>query len=259
MPITPNGPAPYAPPGTVIAVVEHNRRVGLPTPVTTEVIARITGTPGLAPRVLKALRLYDLVDDNGQLTRQFDELARAPGEDDLKERFAEVLRQRTATSLNTCRIQTPPRRSAWKACSGGISRAGSSPAWWDCSEVFASTPASWTHTSRHSEASSDGPRESRRRSRSGAATPDGHRIRVDTHRTHGSTSATPRHDASGCGGSAPILCDPAGAVARARFPLAAPRPRGVDNVRRVGVQSALPAWPRRRFGAEPRTEVRAMR
>lgn len=91
MPITPSGPAPYAPPGTVIAVVEHNRRVGLPTPVTTEVIARITGTPGLAPRVLKALRLYDLVDDNGQLTRQFDELARAPSEDDLKKRFAEVL------------------------------------------------------------------------------------------------------------------------------------------------------------------------
>lgn len=92
MPITPNGPAPYPPTGKVIDVVLHHRKQGLVTPVTTDVIERVTGTPGLAPRVAKALQLFDLVDAEGQPTEQFDELAKAPTEDEFKERFASTLR-----------------------------------------------------------------------------------------------------------------------------------------------------------------------
>lgn len=92
MSITPNGPAPYPPAGQVTAVIEHHRKQGLPTPVTTDVITRVTNTPGLSARVIKALHLFELIDDDGQPTAQFDELAKAPSEGVFKERFAETLR-----------------------------------------------------------------------------------------------------------------------------------------------------------------------
>lgn len=92
MPITPNGPAPYPPTGKVLEVIDRHRQVGLPTPVTTEVVERVTGTPGLAPRIMRALTLFDLVDENGSPTPQFEELVKAPSESDFKERLASVIR-----------------------------------------------------------------------------------------------------------------------------------------------------------------------
>lgn len=92
MPIVPNGPAPYPPVGKVLDTIDRHRKVGLPTPVTTEVLERVTGTPGLAPRVLRALTLFDLIDSDGNATPQFDELVKAPSESDFKERLAGVIR-----------------------------------------------------------------------------------------------------------------------------------------------------------------------
>jgi len=78
--------------GKVLDTIDRHRKVGLPTPVTTEVLERVTGTPGLAPRVLRALTLFDLIDSDGNATPQFDELVKAPSESDFKERLAGVIR-----------------------------------------------------------------------------------------------------------------------------------------------------------------------
>lgn len=91
MAVQPDGPAPYAPASAVIDVVRQHRDRGLPTPITTEVIGRAGVTEALAPRVMKTLTLFDLVDDEGQETDQFTELAKSP-ESEFKERFAAVLR-----------------------------------------------------------------------------------------------------------------------------------------------------------------------
>lgn len=91
MAIQPDGAAPYAPASAVIDVVRQHRARELPTPITTDVIGRAGVTDALAPRVMKALTLFDLVDDEGQETDQFAELAKAP-ESDFKERFGAILR-----------------------------------------------------------------------------------------------------------------------------------------------------------------------
>jgi hypothetical protein len=101
MALTPNGPAPYAPPGSVISVVAHHRDRGLPTPVTTGVIARVLESgEGLASRVMTALRLLDLVDKEGAIQPAFDEMARAASPEDFRARFADVVRSAYADVLN---------------------------------------------------------------------------------------------------------------------------------------------------------------
>ncbi len=92
MPVVANGPAPYPPSGKVIDLVERHRAQGLPTPINVDKVARLTGTPGLAPRVMKALLLLDLVDGEGMPTATFDEMAKAPTDGEFKERFAEMLK-----------------------------------------------------------------------------------------------------------------------------------------------------------------------
>jgi len=99
MPIEPDGPAPYAPPATVILTIEWHRERGLPTPITTEVIARVIESEGLAPRVMKALRLFELVDDAGNATATFEELAKAPTDEDFKARLAAVVSSAYADAL----------------------------------------------------------------------------------------------------------------------------------------------------------------
>lgn len=91
MAITPDGPAPYAPAGAVILIVETYRQRDLPTPVTSGVIERLGVTEALAPRVMKALRLLDLIDGDGNPVPQFADLAKA-GEAEYKDRFAAILR-----------------------------------------------------------------------------------------------------------------------------------------------------------------------
>lgn len=96
MAIEAEGPAPYAPAEAVIRTVEQHRNFGLPSPVTRDVIARVIDSDALAPRVMRALRLYDLVDKDGDPTQQFNELARAATD-------AEV--PRALCRDNPCRIR----------------------------------------------------------------------------------------------------------------------------------------------------------
>ncbi len=101
MPLTPNGPAPYAPPGSVISAVAHHRDRGLPTPVTTGVIARVLDSgEALASRVMTALRLLDLIDKEGVIQPAFDEMARATSQEDFRARFADVVRSAYADVLH---------------------------------------------------------------------------------------------------------------------------------------------------------------
>lgn len=90
MPIEPNGPAPYAPPSAFLAFMDAVRDRDLPTPYTAEVVTRAGITEALAPRTLKTLKLFDLIDDENQPTEQLHDLAKAGG-DAYKARLAEVL------------------------------------------------------------------------------------------------------------------------------------------------------------------------
>jgi hypothetical protein len=98
MPIEANGPAPYAPPSAVLEFLSAVRDKELPTPYTVEVLTRAGITEGLAPRVLKTLKLFDLLDDDNQPTDQMHDLAKA-GESDYKQRLADVLRAAYADVL----------------------------------------------------------------------------------------------------------------------------------------------------------------
>lgn len=91
MPIEPNGPAPYAPPSALLDFLSAVHDKDLPTPYTTEVVTRAGVTEGLAPRVLKTLKLFDLIDEEKEPTDRLLDLAKA-GSDDYKERLADVLR-----------------------------------------------------------------------------------------------------------------------------------------------------------------------
>jgi hypothetical protein len=91
MVITANSSAPYAPPKSVTEVVDFHRRKGLPTPVTLDRIVMVGVSESLAPRTLQALRLLDLLDDDGNPTQAFEALRVAP-EAEFRDRFADVIR-----------------------------------------------------------------------------------------------------------------------------------------------------------------------
>lgn len=87
MPIGSTGRAPYAPPAAVIQVIEHCRGRGFPTaPFSADVLVKIGVSESLGPRTLGALRLLDLVDDDGRPTPAFEDLRKAP-ETDYRTRF----------------------------------------------------------------------------------------------------------------------------------------------------------------------------
>lgn len=78
MPLVPNGPAPYAPPKTVVDIISAYREKGLKTPFTIEVLTRAGVPDSLAPRTLQAMKLLDLIDSEGRPSEQFDQAVRMP-------------------------------------------------------------------------------------------------------------------------------------------------------------------------------------
>lgn len=91
MSIQKNGNAPYAPSGTVLELIDRFRRHGLQTPFTTDVLLRAGVTESLAPRTLQALRLLDLIEDDGSPTRELLGLREAPS-NEFQARLGEVVR-----------------------------------------------------------------------------------------------------------------------------------------------------------------------
>jgi hypothetical protein len=100
MPLKTDGPAPYAPPATVLHVLQRYRDHGLLTPITLDVLQRIAIFTSLAPRTLQTLKLLDLLDEEGQPTEALVALKKAPTEDDAKARFAESPRDTYAEVFN---------------------------------------------------------------------------------------------------------------------------------------------------------------
>ncbi len=86
-----DGTAPYAPIGAVMTVIDAFRNRPVPTPITVEVAKRIGITDSLAHRTVQALRLLDLLDDDGNPTTAFEDLRKA-GEDEFRDRLADVVR-----------------------------------------------------------------------------------------------------------------------------------------------------------------------
>jgi Family of unknown function (DUF5343) len=76
-----DGPAPYGPPGPLLTVLERYRDRGLQTPFTNDVLVRAGVNESLSRRVLQALKLLDLVDEDGDPATVLQEYARAPEEE----------------------------------------------------------------------------------------------------------------------------------------------------------------------------------
>lgn len=99
MAVQTDGNAPYAPPATVMDVINRFRDRGLATPFTLEVLTRAGVTDALAPRVLQTLKLLDLVDGSGEPTPEFEGLRRASTAD-FPTKLEEVLRTAYAEVFN---------------------------------------------------------------------------------------------------------------------------------------------------------------
>lgn len=91
MAVRPGSPAPYAPPATVLALIQSFRNRGLQTPFTPDVLARAGVQESLIPRTMQALRVLDLVDAEGAPTAQLEGLRRA-AEGEYKPRLEAVIR-----------------------------------------------------------------------------------------------------------------------------------------------------------------------
>lgn len=91
MPLQPNGLAPYAPPATVLSIIDRARDRGLPAPVTNEVLMRAQVTESLVPRVLNSLQLLELINEDGTWTENLETLRRAPA-NEIQTRLTEIIR-----------------------------------------------------------------------------------------------------------------------------------------------------------------------
>jgi hypothetical protein len=85
------GNAPYAAPKNVLDVIERYRHRGLRTPFTLELMLLVGVPDGAAHRTIQALKLLDLIDDEGQPTEALDDMKRA-SEPEYAPRFAEIVR-----------------------------------------------------------------------------------------------------------------------------------------------------------------------
>jgi uncharacterized protein DUF5343 len=81
MPIRTGEPAPYAPPATILQVVNALRDRGLTTPINADVLLRAGITESLVPRTLRSLVGLELIDGEGRLTPAMEALRRAPSSD----------------------------------------------------------------------------------------------------------------------------------------------------------------------------------
>jgi hypothetical protein len=91
MTIQESGVAPYAPPSAVLNLIDRFRNHGLAAPFTLEVLQRAGVSESLAPRTLQALKLLDLVGEDGAPTEELVDLSKARS-DEYEERLAAVVR-----------------------------------------------------------------------------------------------------------------------------------------------------------------------
>ncbi len=80
MAIVHEGPAPYAPVAHVLRAIEHYREKGAQT-FSKELLGRLGYPDAYATRTIKALKLLDLIDNEGAPTEAFKELKRSTAEE----------------------------------------------------------------------------------------------------------------------------------------------------------------------------------
>ncbi|MBA3678375.1 MAG: DUF5343 domain-containing protein [Sphingosinicella sp.] len=98
MPVTRDQPAPYAPPSSILALIERHRNKGLPSPVDADVLGRAGISESLINRTLQALQVLDLVAENGSPSEVLEGLRLAP-EGEYKQRLTEWLNNAYADAL----------------------------------------------------------------------------------------------------------------------------------------------------------------
>lgn len=91
MPVRLDEPAPYAPPATILHLIEAFRERGLSTPFTPDVLSRVGVTESLVPRVMATLQSLDLIDERGNPSDGFVSLREAP-QDEYQDALAAVVR-----------------------------------------------------------------------------------------------------------------------------------------------------------------------
>jgi hypothetical protein len=99
MALTKSGNAPYGPPSAVIEVIDRFRNRGLSVPIDLDVLQMTGVSESLAPRTLQALRLLDLITDDGYPTTEFQELREVPS-DRYQDRLAAHIKQVYAEVLS---------------------------------------------------------------------------------------------------------------------------------------------------------------
>jgi hypothetical protein len=97
MAVTQAEPVPYAPASAVLEIISRRRHRSLPTPINADVLGRASISPSLIPRTLQALKILDLIDDDGNPTLIFEAIRTSPEaeyqrrlEEWLKGAYAEV-------------------------------------------------------------------------------------------------------------------------------------------------------------------------
>ncbi|MBA3842032.1 MAG: DUF5343 domain-containing protein [Actinobacteria bacterium] len=90
MAITHDGPAPYAPIAHVLRAIDHYREKA-PAAMTKELLMKLGYPDSYATRTLRALRLFELVDDAGVPMDAFKELRRA-SDTEFPARLEQVIR-----------------------------------------------------------------------------------------------------------------------------------------------------------------------
>ena len=91
MALQPGGQSPYAPATAVTTIIDAFRNRGLGTPINLDTLIRVGVTETVAPRTLAALKLLDLVTDDGTPSKQMMLLKEARGDDEFKARLQEWL------------------------------------------------------------------------------------------------------------------------------------------------------------------------
>lgn len=91
MPVTTDGPGPYAPPAAIYDLIERYRERGMQTPFTPDVLSRAGVADTLINRVSQTLRILDLIDEEGNPTLAMEGIRRATTED-FQKCLAEWLR-----------------------------------------------------------------------------------------------------------------------------------------------------------------------